>query len=297
MKTYHPTTTSYRELLAACRRELSVLGYSTGMARLNGAGEFLQRMEGQGKTDIRTITTRDVRAHLAHLHERPGRRGPALSTHTVDGYVFSLRLLFDYCERHGLIEHGSPLAGVRLERGRRGRRRYCCSRTEITRLYAACPEDLRRRAVLHLLYGCGLRRSEAVSLNVGDVDGRAGLLYVRRGKGGKRRAVPLGAEVLRGLKDYLHHERPRWVTQQSGPAFLLNDRGDRMRGDTLARHVRALVVAAELEKRPITPHVLRHSIATHLLAGGMSVERVRDFLGHDCLETTQGYTRVKKVEP
>jgi site-specific recombinase XerD len=282
-------------LLTACRAELRVLGYSVGVARLNGAGEFLQCMEAQGKGELAALTTQDVHAQVAHWHERPGRRGSTLSAYTIDGYVFSLRLLFDYAERHGLIRHGSPLAGLRLPRPR-GRRRYCCTREEITQLYAACGSDLRRRALLHLLYGCGLRRSEAVALNVGDVDRRAGLLYVRRGKGGRRRAVPLSQGVSAGLSAYLGRDRPQWTTAKSGSAFLLNDWGRRMRGTTLARHVAVLVKGAGLEKKPITPHVLRHSIATHLLAGGMAVERVRDFLGHVCLETTQGYTRVKTVD-
>ena len=87
-------------------------------------------------------------------------------------------------------------------------------------------------------------------------------------------------------------ERPRWQNRLSGGAYLLNDRGRRMRGDTIAKHLKAVALKAGLGAG-ISPHVLRHAIATHLLEKGMSVERVRDFLGHGHLETTQLYTHVK----
>ena len=294
---YRLHTTYYRQLLGACRTELRLLGYGVGATRLGGAAEFLGRMEGAGKTGLEQIDAGDIAAHVAYLYARPSRLGGgALSDYTVRGYVFSLRLLFDYAERHGLIPGGSPLAGLRLARPATTQR-YCCSAAEITALYRACGDDGRLTALLHLLYGCGLRRMEAVALNVGDVDYRAGLLYVRRGKGRKRRVVPLPGEgVGAALREYERGQRWRWVAAAAAaptplPAFLLNGRGTRMRGNTVRRYLARLVKRAGLSAR-ITPHVLRHSIATHLLLGGMAVERVRDFLGHDRLETTQLYTHI-----
>ena len=293
MNAYHVRTEHYRELLRDCRAELLLLGYTAATARLPGAAEFLQRMERAGKTALDLIDKRDIEAHVAHLYTRPGhnRDGGALSGYTVLSYIFSLRLLFDYAERHGRIPGGSPLAGLRFSRPRQTQR-YCATRKEITKLYAACSDD-RQRAILHLLYGCGLRRSEAEALNVRDIDHVAGLLYVRRGKGRKRRVVPLSERVNEGLKQYRLRERWQWITDQRGrtPAFLLNDRGGRMLGNTIGRRLTELVRAAGVDRR-ITPHGLRHAIATHLLNGGMPVERVRDFLGHELLETTQLYTRV-----
>jgi site-specific recombinase XerD len=99
------------------------------------------------------------------------------------------------------------------------------------------------------------------------------------------------------LRRYLLDARPGYVTAgKSGSAFLLNERGGRMRGQGVGRRLRGLIERAGVSKR-ITPHGLRHAIATHLLAGGMPVERVRDFLGHACLETTQGYTHAKTGKP
>jgi integrase/recombinase XerD len=289
-KQYEPKTEYYRKLLAACRKELLLLGYAKGTADLGGVGEFLQRMEMMGKTRLDMIEVSDLEEHLIYLQERPAHNRPGtLSAYTINGYLFSLRLLFDYGERHGLAG-GNPLVAIaRLSQPKANRRRL--SQEEIGQLYAACDDD-RKRAILHLLYGCGLRRMEVERLDLRDLDYRAALLYVRRGKGRKRRVVPLEKGIATELRTYVHDERPRWQNRLSGGAYLLNDRGRRMRGDTIAKHLKVMALKAGLGAG-ISPHALRHAIATHLLERGMSVERVRDFLGHGHLETTQLYTHVK----
>ena len=289
MKTYAPKTEVYRELLRACVEELRLLGYNTVTVRLNGVGELLGWLEERGQVDVAEVEREDLAAYLVYLNERPSRRGGGLSPFTIKGYLFCIGLFFDYCERHGL-RGGSPLAGLARPRVQ-GNGRYVPSREEVTKLYTAAGDDGRAVALLHLLYGCGLRRSEAERLNLGDVDYRAELLYVRSGKGRKRRVVPLAERVAAGLKHYHKRERWRWVNQDSKQAFLLNDRGWRMRGATMAVHVKRLVREAKVTTK-ITPHALRHAVATHLLTGGMELERVRDFLGHEHLETTQIYTKI-----
>ena len=128
-----------------------------------------------------------------------------MSAYTVNGYLYSIRLLFDYAERHGL-RGGNPVAGLARPRVPCSQRQIA-SRGEIGRLYAAANGDGRATALLHLLYGCGLRRSEAENLNVGDVDYRAELLYVRSGKNGKRRVIPLTERMAAELKSYHKRER------------------------------------------------------------------------------------------
>jgi integrase/recombinase XerD len=289
-KQYQPKTDYYRQLLTACRAELLLLGYADGTASIRGAGELLQRLEASGKIRLDQVDRADIEEHLAYLQTRPSQTGGALSGHTIGGYVFSLRLLFDYAERHGL-RGGSPLAGLRLPTPPKSER-YVATRTEIDALYLTAKDDARLTALLHLLYGCGLRRMEAERLNVADVDHLAALLYVRRGKGKKRRVIPLSERVAAGLKHYQKRERWRWANDYTGKAYLLNDRGRRMLGGTISRRLAALVLEAKVSGR-ITPHGLRHAVATHLLERGMELERVRDFLGHGHLETTQLYTRVK----
>lgn len=288
-----PNTTYYRELLAACREEMRLLGYAPATAKLRGAGELLRWLEDRGRTDLATVESSDLAAYLDHLTTRPSARGGALSPYTVTGYLFSCKLLFDYAERYGL-RGGSPLLGLTLPAAVPSRK--AVSRRIVDRLYAAAGDDHRATAILHLLYGCGLRRAEAAALNLGDVDHAARLLYVRAGKGNKRRVIPLAERVAAGLENYRKRERWSWATATSGRAFLLDDRGGRMRGGTIARRLAELVEAADIEV-PVSPHVLRHSVATHLLRQGMDLERVRDFLGHAHLETTQLYTHLTLLEP
>ena len=289
-KKYAPKTAVYRELLRAAQREMKTLSYGVATARLDGAGELLMWLESRGRLAIEKVAGADLEDFLEYLKIRPSRRGEALSSYTINGYVYSIRLLFDYAERHGL-RGGNPLAGLARPQVQSSDR-IIASREEVTRLYAAAANDIRVTALLHLLYGGGLRRSEAVGLNVGDLDYRAGLLYVRSGKNGKRRVIPLTERMAVELKAYHKQERWRWVGPSSGRTFLLHDRGGRMQGGTMEKHLKILADKAGIGTA-ITPHGLRHSVATHLIAGGMELERVRDFLGHANLDTTQIYTRVK----
>lgn len=288
-----PNTDYYRELLTACREELRLLGYAPATARIRGAGELLRWLEDRGQVRLDQVKQSDMATYLDYLTTRPSATGGALSLYTVTGYLFSCKLLFDYAERYGL-RGGSPLLGLTLPVPTPSTRK-AVSRGIIKRLYEAARDDSRTTALLHLLYGCGLRRAEVVSLNTKDIDHAAGLLYVRKGKGKKRRVIPLAGRVAAGLKDYHKRERWRWVAGANGGALLFNDRGGRMLGGTISKRLAELVRVAEV-KATVTPHVLRHSVATHLLAGGMDLERVRDFLGHAHLETTQLYTHVKPSE-
>ncbi|MEM7574208.1 MAG: tyrosine-type recombinase/integrase [Bacteroidota bacterium] len=289
MKKYQLQTAHYRDLVRACRAELKVLGYRPATGQLTGVREFLQRMEMVGKTKLGLIDAGDLKAHYAYLRERASGRGQALSAHTIQGYLFDLKLFFAYAERHELMAK-NPMSGLRFSRPKY-EPRYVCSRAEIERLYEAC-KDERDRALVHLLYGCGLRRMEVSALNLGDLDYRRQLLFVRSGKGRKRRVVPLHEVLVLDFRRWLHFGRTGLVNHKSGQAFLLNNRGSRLQKSTLSKHFKAIVIRAKVDDR-ISPHVLRHSIATHLLQSGMRIEQVRDFLGHKQLETTQRYTRVQ----
>ena len=292
MKKYQLQTTHYQQLLRACRQELKSLGYRSVTCSLVGAREFLGRMEKAGKTRLPQIEAGDIKAHYAYLQTRPSSRRAPLSSHTISGYLYDLKLFFAYAERHGLTTK-NPLAGLRFASAQ-SPPRYVCSRAEIQQLYRAC-KDERERTLLHLLYGCGLRRMEVGALNLQDVDYAQSLLYVRRGKGRKRRVVPLNQQLVLHLRRYVRLHRNQWTGPESGAAYLLNDRATRLQKATLNRYFKRIVRRAKADER-ISPHSLRHSIATHLLQSGMALEQVRDFLGHAQLETTEIYTRIQTEE-
>jgi integrase/recombinase XerD len=167
----------------------------------------------------------------------------------------------------------------------------------VERLIAAsgpdgAPLTLRNRALLELLYGTGARISEAVGLTVDDVDLGAEAQRVRlRGKGGRTRLVPLGGFAGEALRAYLTRARPRIASHGRGTSGLfLNARGGRLTRQGAWEVLQAAAERGGLEG--VSPHMLRHSFATHLLDGGVDVRVVQELLGHASVTTTQVYTQV-----
>ncbi|MEV4661514.1 tyrosine recombinase XerC [Micromonospora echinofusca] len=148
---------------------------------------------------------------------------------------------------------------------------------------------LRDRALLELLYGTGVRISEACGLDVADVDHARRVVRVF-GKGGRERAVPYGVPAQRALDEWLRHGRPALAAPRSRDALLLGARGGRLNPTTARRIVGGYAQAAGLP--PVSPHGLRHSAATHLLEGGADLRAVQELLGHSSLASTQIYTHV-----
>lgn len=148
---------------------------------------------------------------------------------------------------------------------------------------------LRDRALLELLYGTGVRISEACGLDVADVDHGRRVVRVF-GKGGRERAVPYGVPAQRALDEWLRHGRPALAAPHSRDALLLGARGGRLNPTTARRIVSGYAEAAGLP--PVSPHGLRHSAATHLLEGGADLRAVQELLGHSSLASTQIYTHV-----
>ncbi|MFG3696457.1 tyrosine recombinase XerC [Micromonospora sp. NPDC047620] len=148
---------------------------------------------------------------------------------------------------------------------------------------------LRDRALLELLYGTGVRISEACGLDIADVDHARRVVRVF-GKGGRERAVPYGVPAQRALDEWLRHGRPALAGPHSREALLLGARGGRLNPTMARRIVSGYAEAAGLP--PVSPHGLRHSAATHLLEGGADLRAVQELLGHSSLASTQIYTHV-----
>ena len=161
---------------------------------------------------------------------------------------------------------------------------------QIQQLYAymdSHPNKNRYRVLFAVLYAAGLRISEALALKLSDIDYQRKGLVVRRGKGGKRRFVPLVARPLYDIKTYILQSRPQ--PQAASAAYLLlSDYGHAKSSGMIYYHLKKLALANDIP--PFGAHVLRHSIATHLLQSGMSIYQIKDFLGHKTLTSTQIYT-------
>ena len=279
-KTPFYKTVPYGEHVDGFRAHLAARGY--GSSSVQG----LPRMVADffifiGKT-AEGVAREDIESFMLHLSQRPNqRRGGGLSSSYIGQHLYALDLFFCSLVRDGRLP-AAPTGGVSWDRGER-QKRTPLTRTEIALLYENC-NDPCDRALLAAFYGCGLRRSEGAALDTGDIDLRGRLLYVRSGKGGRRRAVPMGEKVAEDMRGYMGRGRKG--------ALFAGRGGGRLTGGALNARLGRMARRAGIE-RPCSLHVLRHSIATHLLLGGMPAERVRDFLGHRHMESTQAYTHIK----
>lgn len=275
-------------IIHSFKNYLYQIGYSAGMQSMLPAcvREFLQH---QQLDDISCIEQQKVLAFYEWLQVRPcKRRAGALSEMMISQYVYALKTFFTWAEVTGQLDY-NPVSGMRFPAAHK-QIREPLTITEVSALFGAA-ETLQETALLHLFYSCGLRRSETEALNSRDVHYTKQLLYVRAGKGAKRRVIPLTVKVTTGLEAYYLQERCSAAIQvKDADAFMLNKHGTRLRGDTCLKWLNRLVSRAGIPGA-VSLHHLRHSIATHLLQGGMSIEYVRDFLGHEFLESTQIYAK------
>ncbi len=250
-------------------------------------GSYLDR----AGVDAEHASHGDLAAFLAELAEGAGERR-ALGAATVARKVACLHSFYRYLRREGLIEH-DPAAELRGP-PKTQRLPRVLSRDEVTRLLSQ-PDGsdagaLRDRALLELMYACGLRASEAVDLELSDVDLEEAMLRAR-GKGSKERLVPIGSDAVKALRAYCARGRPRLAGARAGTRLFLNRRGSGLTRQGLYKIVQGHARSAGLEER-MSPHTLRHTFATHLLAGGCDLRSLQEMLGHADLATTQIYTHL-----
>ncbi|MFQ5696796.1 MAG: site-specific tyrosine recombinase XerD [Myxococcota bacterium] len=236
-----------------------------------------------------TLRARDVRGHLERL-ERAGR-GPATRARALSAISGWLRFL----RVRGALA-ADPMA--ELERPKRGVRvPRVLSHRDVERLLSApdaAPIGIRDRAILEVLYAAGLRVSELVGLSLGEVDAEARVCRVL-GKGNKQRLAPLGDLALEWLDRYVREVRPRWARDGRVQQVFLSRRGQGMTRQAVWYRVRFWAQRAGID-RVLTPHVLRHSFATHLLEGGADLRVLQEMLGHADIGTTEIYTHVSREQ-
>ena len=242
------------------------------------------------RTGVDGLTARhdDLADFVADLAAGNDER-PPVSAATLQRKVACLRSFYRHLRREGLVTDDPT---VRLHAPKQIRRQpQVLARDEVARLLEAPrgaePPALRDRALLELMYACGLRASEAIALDVGDVDLDTGVLRAR-GKAAKERLVPIGSAASRALVAYLTRGRPRLVGDRTETTLFLNHRGGRLTRQGLYKIVQRHARAAGLEGK-MSPHTLRHTFATHLLAGGCDLRSLQEMLGHADIATTQIY--------
>jgi integrase/recombinase XerD len=271
-----PEVDGFLALLAARRAPRTVEAYRRDLAALTA---WLGRPPGSAKTE-------DLERWLAE------QRAEGLSPATIARRAAAVRTFFRHLVLLG-ARRDNPAAEIDLPRRRRHLPRTL-SVGEVERLIDAAtgsaPRDLRDRALVELLYGAGLRVSEAVSLDRTGVDLDARIVRCI-GKGDKERIVPLGRPAADAVRRYAAHGRP-YLDRRHRPELFLNAQGGPLTRAGAFLILRRLAAKAGLEPERIHPHLLRHSFATHLLEGGADLRSVQEMLGHADLATTELYTHV-----
>jgi len=308
---------AYRYIVQGFREWLGTVGYNeqTVYQLPNHVQELLYYAERKGYTGLFQLDNRLIREHYDRLKKRPNqRRGGGLSNNYLNKHLEAYKKFSDYLRQSGKVL--LPPLDIRTET-EEDRVTDIVTPEEIGQLYDVTrlayemvkndrglayyeAMQLRDRAMLTVFYGCGLRRNEGYHLDTGDLHADKTLLHVRKGKNYKERFVPLTGQGMDYLQEYLYEGRPYFMAGKN-EAFFVSHSGRRLGGAAMLLRLQNLIQltgCAELIEKDIHLHTLRHSIATHLLSNGMTLERIKEFLGHSSLESTQIYTHyVQTLQP
>jgi integrase/recombinase XerD len=237
---------------------------------------------------LRDVTPDTVRAFLSSLHAL--KLSPVSSARCLSALRGWLRFLREehIIDEHPALDIASARRGTRLPK--------TLSKQQVAALLdvplQATPEDRRDHVMLELLYATGLRVSELVGLELTQVNMEVGYLRVT-GKGSKERIVPMGEPARRLLLEYVEAVRPQLLRHRSSRVLFVSRRGTKLTRQAFWKSLRARARRAGLNQ-PVSPHMLRHSFATHLLGGGADLRSVQTMLGHADIATTQIYTHVER---
>lgn len=287
------------------REWLAILGYShhTIYNLPNHVRELLYYLEQNGRHHIKQLEVNDIREFYQQLKGRSNQRhSGGLSNAYLNKHLQALYKFADYLRQSGKIL--LPALSIDWEADDTGEITVLTT-AEIKLLYTATeaynvgtelePFNSRDRAMLSIYYGCGLRRNEGYHLNLSDINFDRRILRVRKGKNYKERLVPFNKTNAEYLQEYVYDWRPLIVKDKRNDAFFISQRGTRMDAQSMAIRLKILQQRTDditLQQKNVRLHVMRHSIATHLLQNGMGLEMIARFLGHSSLESTQIYTHL-----
>ncbi|NJM15476.1 MAG: tyrosine-type recombinase/integrase [Bacteroidales bacterium] len=267
--------------------------HSTVYASVRYVENFFFYLKTLGVAHLEAIQPETLHQYHRHLQTRQNqRKDGALSQNYITSNIDAIKRFSKYLQATG---KGNLEITLKTQVNKETAKAIL-TQEEIKALYQAADNTeigIRDRAILGIYYGCGLRRSEGAALNVKDIKYKERLVFVRSGKGYKERYVPMTERVKDDLLDYIFLIRAKVKrrNQSTEEALFLSERGKRMHGNSIINRVHHMATNANLQKEPGL-HTLRHSIATHLLQSGMTLEEVSQFLGHSSLESTQIYTHI-----
>lgn len=260
------------------RKELQNLGYSKTV--VNNYPKQIKNFLDHRKKHFTEITTQDILEYHSHLKTTKGARtGKPFSESYIHSILLAIKLYFEYLQKTNQRKENPYQLKIKSPKSEE---RKIFTKEEIQKLYSKSTQL--QTIILHLCYACGMRRNEAVELKINDIDLENCLLYIRKGKGKKRRVIPFTKQVKKDIEFFLSIE--------AEVRHPINEKVLKITEKRIYVEFKYLLKKAGLQNQGFTLHCLRHTIATQLLEQGMELEKVRDFLGHEYLGTTQIYTRV-----
>ncbi|MCK5201520.1 MAG: tyrosine-type recombinase/integrase [Spirochaetales bacterium] len=249
-----------------------------------------------GKEDLREVTGADILIYQEKIASERKGEAPRYAPTSIKGIIFTLRHLFRYLYRNELIL-ANPFDRLTIKINAVSKIRIAIDEEEMNEFLDSIEIkgklNIRDRALFEMMYETGLRVSEVCNLDVTDIDLKSGKGFVREGKGRKDRVVPLGQNVLDYLKIYIKRARPLFLKNVGDPeetrALFLTQNGGRIGVHNISQRLQKRFKDLEIETH-VTPHMIRHSFATHMLEHGADIKAVKDILGHSSMETTVIYT-------
>lgn len=297
-------TPAYEYMETAFKEWLEVLGYCdmTVYNMPHMAREFLHYLENYQVTDINRLQQKHIKNYYDHISRRANqRRGGALSSNYINKHLQAVAKLLEYLHHKGLHV---PSIGIELERLHRPEVTVLTT-DEVKELFAVTSKDVsstpeeivqaRDRAMLTIYYSLGLRRNEGINVAIDDINFDTRILHVRKGKNYKERFVPMSKTSAGYLQQWIYDYRSQVVKTKAEHHLFIGMYGQPSISGTLYTRLKYLQAQTDdisLQAKNIGLHTLRHSIATHLLAAGMDIEKIARFLGHSSLESTQLYTHL-----
>lgn len=293
---------SYKKIVIDFENWLDILGYSESTIKNlpSHLREFFHFLECHGHNEINNITIQIIKDYYNYLKTRDNQaREGGLSKAYLNKHQQALFKFNEY-----LKEHNHKGINIHLKREEQNQRDslQILTQDEIKQLFKATDysneqERIRKRdkVILVLLYSCGLRRNEVVNLKIKDIVFDKERIHVRKGKNYKERFVPINEYNLRIIEEYIYDYRPAFYNYKQTEYLLINYRGKPLQGQSLSNRLNEIANTTQnksIIEKQITPHILRHSIATHLLEKGANMETISQFLGHSSLESTQIYTHL-----
>lgn len=296
------TSTQFTDLNTSFKAWVKTMGYSQSSQYEfpRALNEFFQYLEQNQIYSIEEIKEKNIEDFFAHLRLRPNqRREGGLSVAYLKKYSQALKNFFRYIS---LTRNIHISFQIKFEKSTSQVSEFL-SNEEIYALFDSCentPYGIRDRCMLSILYGCGLRRNEALNLDLSDIDFERRIIHVRKAKGYKERVVPITKKVMLEIEHYIDSGRPYLLTKnKTNLALFITQRGTRIQGQSLMKRLKLLVRRlGSLSGRKIGLHTLRHSIASHLIQGsegkkGMDFKKVGKFLGHSNSDSTMIYAHLR----